>query len=221
MPHKNQKVVFKALGELRKKGVNISLVCVGPNSDQLQSTSGRQVGGYIGEMLDVARQFNLECGCDFFGLGYVDDFSLECIYQLAAALVVPSLYEAGSFPAREAMRNECPVILSQIPALMEEFSVIQGNAWVFEPENALDLAKTIENVLLNIADTERKAKLASQIVTQKYSWEKTARGYLQIAAHDNSTKHCSGAQFIKHERQHVPNSRVSAIPQRQRKRIRK
>jgi len=183
VPHKNQKVLFEALGQLRTKGINIPLVCVGPNSDQLQPNKkdkkGR-VGGYVREVLEVAENFGLRYERDFWGLGYIEDFELECLYRLATALVVPSLYEAGSFPAREAMRAGCPVICSQIPSLIEEVDLVRGHAWLFDPSDHQHLADVIKEVITNPVKTWKRAQCAAQIIPQIYSWEKTAAGYLSI-----------------------------------------
>jgi len=179
-PHKNQKVLFEALGRLRGKEINIPLVCVGPNSDQLQPSNKHRAGGYIREVLEVAKHFSLQYGRHFWGLGYVDDFELECLYRLATALVVPTVYEAGSFPAREAMRAGCPVICSRIPSLVEEVGLVEGNAWMFEPSDCQHLADVIEEVLTDPVETQERAQRAAQIIPQIYSWKKTAGGYLSI-----------------------------------------
>jgi len=178
--HKNQKVLFEALGELGRRGIKIPLVCVGPNSDQLQLRNEHRADGYVREVLQVVKNIGLQYGRDFRGLGYVDDFELECLYRLATALVVPSLYEAGSFPAREAMRAGCPVICSRIPSLVEEVGLVEGNAWMFEPSDHQHLADIIEEVLADPARTRQRAQCAAQIVTQIYSWKKTATEYFSI-----------------------------------------
>lgn len=178
IPHKNQKVLFEALGHLRRRGIKIPLVCVGPNSDQLQPNNKLRAGGYVREILQVAKHFGLQYGQDFWGLGYVDDIDLECLYGLATALVVPSLYEAGSFPAREAMRAGCPVICSRIPSLEEEVGLVGGNAWMFEPLDCQHLAEVVEAVLADPVKTRDRAQSAAKIVPRVYSWKKTAAGYL-------------------------------------------
>ena len=179
-PHKNQKVLFEALGLLQRKGINIPLVCVGPNSDQLQPSNKRRAGGYVREVLQVAEHFGLQYGRDFLGLGYVDDFELECLYRLALIVVVPSLYEAGSFAIIEAVRAQCPVACSRIPAHIEQANLIGNNVWLFEPFEARNLADTIEQMLAHTEVTTERAVRAAEMVGQAYSWQKAAAGYLSV-----------------------------------------
>jgi len=180
VPHKNQKVLFEALGNLRSKGINISLVCVGPNSDQLQPGNKDRAGSYVREVLRVAEHFGLQYGHDFWGLGYVDDFELECLYRGATALVVPVLYEAGSFPVLEAMRALCPVVCSRIPALVEQARLVEDNIWLFDPSDSYDLANVIQGILNDPTVATERGRCAKQMVDKIYSWGKTAEGYLAV-----------------------------------------
>jgi len=180
IPHKNQKVLFEALGLLRQKGVNIPLVCVGPNSAGLQPANTPRAGGYVKEILNLADSLGFRHGRDFWGLGYVDNSELECLYRLATALVQPSLYEAGSFPAIEATRARCPVACSLIPAHIEQVELLGNNIWLFDANDAKSVADTIEQMLVNTEVTTERAKKASGIVGQVYSWQKAAQGYLAV-----------------------------------------
>lgn len=180
VPHKNQVILFKALGKLRNQGISIPLVCVGPNSDQLQPEKRKRAAGYVHEVLDTAIESGLEYGRDYWGFGYVDDFALECLYRRAFALVVPTLYEAGSFPAREAMKDLCPVICSNIPALMEEARLVDNSIWLFDPADSDALANTIQYMLNNYPIVLQRAQRAQRLVKSVYSWKKTAAGYLSV-----------------------------------------
>ena len=180
VPHKNQKVLFEALGLLRGKGINIPLVCVGPDSSMLQPGNRQKATGYVGEVLSLAEDLGLRYGRDFWGLGYVNDFELECIYRLATALVMPSLYEAGSFPAAEAARAQCPVACSRIPAHVDQAELLGNNIRLFDPHDAKSLADTIEQMLKYTEVTTERAKRAAEMVGQVYSWQKAAQGYLAV-----------------------------------------
>lgn len=107
--HKNQQVVFEAVAKLRDRGLRIPVVCVGPNSDLLngkdaQTNSKVRSSSYAGRVLKFCENAGLRNGSDYFGLGFVDDLAVDCLYRSAMMLIVPTITEAGSFPAREAMR---------------------------------------------------------------------------------------------------------------------
>lgn len=180
VPHKNQKVLVEAMGHLLQKGIKLPLVFTGPNSSELQPANRHRAVGYIKELLQACDALGMRYGVDYWGLGYVTDFELECLYRLATALVMPTLYEAGSFPVREAMRAGCPVICSQIPALIEEVGLVGNNAWMFDPSDPEELAQTIEQVLSHPEMTRERAERAAQLVTQVFSWRRTAEGYLSV-----------------------------------------
>lgn len=180
IPHKNQRVLFEALGRLRGRGIDIPLVCVGPNSQLLQPDQRSQAEGYVKEVVEAADRAGLQYGRDYRGLGYVDDFELECLYRLAVALITPTLYEGGGFPTREAMRAGCPVACSRIPPLVEEANLLERTAWMFDPADAQDVADIIEALLTDPVKTAEQARRAAEIVTQVFSWEKTAAGYFSV-----------------------------------------
>ena len=195
IPHKNQRVLFEALGQLRSKGVNIPLVFTGPHSDKLQPGNKELESGYFKEISQVAERLNLQYGRDYWGLGYVDDFELECLYRLATALILPSLYEAGSFPLVEATRARCPVACSQIPAHVEHDNLLGNNMWLFDPYDADKLANTIVQMIQHPQLAKERAMHASEKVTEVYSWQKTGEGYLSVfreALADNATAQLRG-----------------------------
>jgi len=179
VPHKNQKVLFEALGLLKQKGICIPVVLVGPNSHLLRPENKRRARGYVREVLDTAQHWELRHGSDFWSLGYVADFELECLYRLATALVLPTLYEAGSFQIREAVRAGCPVICSRISALEEEVKLANYNATLFDPHNAHDLAESIQHVLAHPAEAAQRVEQARKLISHIFDWRKTASGYLK------------------------------------------
>ncbi|MCZ7663049.1 MAG: glycosyltransferase family 4 protein [Thermoleophilia bacterium] len=177
--HKNQRVVLEALGSLRDVIPDLGLVCVGPNTDMLQPDFSARRTSYAQSLVCAVERVGLRNGRDVLGLGFVSDRDLAALYRLATALIVPSLYEAGSFPGREAMQVGCPVAFARIPSLEEEFGRIEGNAWLFDPQDADDLARCVIS-LVGSSAAAQKADKAQQLVARLFSWRQAAEGYLDV-----------------------------------------
>lgn len=124
-------------------------------------------------------------------LGYVPRETLIALYNLAEALVFPSLYEGFGLPVVEAMACGTPVITSRNSSLGE----ISGEAAEFvEPTSIESIAAALRRVL---NDPTRQEELSHQGLAQasRYSWavaaEQTQAVYRQVAGSLNiSVSHC-------------------------------
>lgn len=96
----------------------------------------------------------------------VSDAALVDLYRHAKALVFPSLMEGFGLPAIEALRQGCPVIVSDIPIFHEILGV---SAIYFNPNDPAELAKILSS------DINKPVKLS-----KTYSWSKMARETLQV-----------------------------------------
>ncbi|HEX6488834.1 MAG TPA: glycosyltransferase family 1 protein [Candidatus Dormibacteraeota bacterium] len=179
--HKNQAPIFEALALLRRRGREEALVCVGPNSRQLQDPAPAQ-DSYVSELRDLARRHDLQPGRDFYGAGSVSDAELAALYRAADALVVPSLYEAGSFPLREAAQAGCPVVCSDVPPLVEDSKLLGGSALLFDPDDPASIADALEATLTRPAETAARVERALELCGQVFDWRRTASGYLAAFA---------------------------------------
>lgn len=100
--------------------------------------------------------------------GYVSDDELVSLYQSAAALVFPSLYEGFGQPPLEAMACGCPVAAAAAGAVPE---VCGDAARLFDPWSVNGIAEAIEDVL------GRRDELALRGLERAslFSWERCAR----------------------------------------------
>jgi glycosyltransferase involved in cell wall biosynthesis len=176
--HKNHPVIIKALGELKKRRVPVILLLVGPNSAEVNDPAKSGLSRDVLRVLRTASEEGLEPGRDFRGIGFVDDFDLECLYAQAATLVVSSLYEAGSFPIIEAMAAGCPVVCSDIPPFLDQVEAVAGNAVTFDPHDHMALADALQRIIEEPGEARAMAERAAELVVETYSWEKMALGYL-------------------------------------------
>jgi len=109
--------------------------------------------------------------------GQIVDDDLAELYQMASALVVPSLMEGFGLPGLEAMSSGCPVIASRAGSLPE----VYGQAAIyFQPQNAADLTEKLSRVLYFSPSQKAKQIEKGRNLAKKYSWEKTAQETLDI-----------------------------------------
>lgn len=107
-------------------------------------------------------------------LGRVDDADREALYQGAAAVVMPSLYEGFGFPLLEAMRRGAPVVAAAVSSLPE----IGADAarYVEDPADAPALAAALEGAIrdrteLAVRGRERAAR---------FTWERCVAGVADV-----------------------------------------
>jgi glycosyltransferase involved in cell wall biosynthesis len=109
-------------------------------------------------------------------LGFVPFETLRCFYETAAAFVFPSRYEGFGLPPLEAMACGTPVVTSSVSSLPE---VVGDAAILVNPENVFDIARGIENVLVDEPLRDTLIRRGHEQAT-RFSWERTARQVLQI-----------------------------------------
>jgi glycosyltransferase involved in cell wall biosynthesis len=115
--HKNHINLLKALKIIKEKnGSCINLVCTGHQTE------------YFKELQKTCLEMDL-AGQVFF-LGKVSEEDLYCIYKKCSAIVIPTLYEAGSFPLMEGMLMGIPCICSDVTSLPE---TLDQPSYLFDP----------------------------------------------------------------------------------------
>lgn len=108
--------------------------------------------------------------------GFVSDGELKALYESAATLVFPSLYEGFGLPPLEAMYCGCPVIVSREASLPEAC----GDAALYcDAASADDIAQKIAQMLgdENLRTHYREAGLQH---ARQYRWDRAARDLMDI-----------------------------------------
>jgi glycosyltransferase involved in cell wall biosynthesis len=103
---------------------------------------------------------------------YLEEAELARLTAAAYALVYPSFFEGFGVPVLEGMKCHVPVLTSKGTSMEE----IGGDAALyFDPSNPQDIAARL---MLIYKDETLGRRLIEQgkLVSQKYSWEKTADG---------------------------------------------
>lgn len=110
-------------------------------------------------------------------LGRVDQPTLELLYQRAAAVVVPSLYEGFGLPVLEAMARGKVVVAASSASLPE----VAGDAALFvdDVNNPEALAKALATA---IGDKSLRTKLekASRSRAATFTWDRCAAGVVAV-----------------------------------------
>jgi glycosyltransferase involved in cell wall biosynthesis len=129
--HKNHIRLIEAVAYLNKElKMNVHLVCTGHKDVYYQSIEKKI------KDLSVGQHINF--------LGVVSDQVLYSLYHKASGVVVPTLYEAGSFPLMESMLMNIPVVCSNVTSLPD---TIKDLRFIFDPYNYKDIADKIYKLL--------------------------------------------------------------------------
>jgi len=116
-------------------------------------------------------------------LGETSDEELRKLYNESEALVFPSLYEGFGLPILEAMAAGCPVISSNIPALVELAGASReagGIVEYFNPEDSGEMATAILRQL-RIPSCERtRAAAEGRRLAASHSWLATAKATWEL-----------------------------------------
>lgn len=126
--HKNHLGLLKALKLIEHKQINIVF-------------TGHLTEHYRKSILPYIKKTGLIEQVKFVGL-----VSKECLYELyshSRGVVIPTLYEAGSFPLMESILMGIPVICSNITSLPE---TIGHEDFIFDPKNLQDMGEKLQKI---------------------------------------------------------------------------
>ena len=109
-------------------------------------------------------------------LGRVDQPTLELLYQQAAAVVVPSLYEGFGLPALEAMSRGKVVVAAHTSSLPE----VGGDAILYaDPADPEAFAKALQSAISDKAQRSKLARAARARAAQ-FTWDRCAAGVVAV-----------------------------------------
>ena len=129
--HKNHIGLIRALKILHEKfNQRITLVC-----------TGQKNADFFPEIQGEVKRLGLDTYIRF--LGYIPEDDLLQIMNAASLVVMPSFYEAGSFPIREAMIYGVPVVCSNITSHPDYVA----EKFMFDPNNIEEMAEKISLLL--------------------------------------------------------------------------
>jgi glycosyltransferase involved in cell wall biosynthesis len=131
--HKNHKVVFEAVAELKKKGITVCVGITGRFPEQPDSP-------YMQELHDIINKNDLKQNIKFLGLIPRGDQLL--LIKYCKAILQPSLFEGWSTVIEDARSLQVPVIAANLKVNMEQ---LEEKGTYFEPHNVTQLVSILEN----------------------------------------------------------------------------
>jgi glycosyltransferase involved in cell wall biosynthesis len=170
-PRKNHLGLLKAYALLKQEmGKTFPLVLAGGK------------GWMIDDFQKQLTFFNLRD--DVIILGYVDDITLQWLYQNCFAFVYPSFFEGFGLPVLEAMTVGAPVITSNVSSIPE----IVGDAGILiDPSREEDLFLAMRK-MMNQFELRHKLKEMGILRSHNFSWKSAAakvlREYYEISTKD-------------------------------------
>lgn len=157
-PHKNHLRLLTSLALLRDRhGLHIPLVLTGARTRHHDAVRLRvEQLGLQPLVLDV---------------GFVAPDTLAALYEAAAAVVFPSLFEGFGMPAVEALGSGTPLACSTVCNLPE---LVQGAALLFDPHDEDDIADALRRLWTDeglVADLSRRGRIRAA----DFSWRRSAQ----------------------------------------------
>ena len=108
--------------------------------------------------------------------GWVDARTLAAFYQMAQALLMPSLFESFGLPILEAMASGCPVVTSNCYGARE---IAADAALLVEPASVEAIAAGLQRVLQDGALRSQFIELGYRRSSQ-FTWERCASQTLDV-----------------------------------------
>jgi len=124
--------------------------------------------GYHDQLRDLARNLGVENAVVF--AGYLSPSELESAYKLADIVIIPSVFEAFSHIAIEALAYGKPIIASKTIGFAERITAKIGV--LIDPGDHKALAKAAVRLLSNQQLAESMGTEGRQIVEREFTWEK-------------------------------------------------
>jgi len=177
-PHKNHLGLIEAAAVLRDRHtLRIPLVFSGRKSDYYPTLEKR-----INE-LGLARQVQF--------LGFVSPLELQSLYRLCRCVIIPTKFEAASFPLWEAFLAGAPTACSNITSLPRQAGIA---ALTFDPSDENEISDCLHRLW---KDGELRARLAKhgRENVSCFTWKKTALCFraqyrrildLELSSEDNA-----------------------------------
>ncbi len=165
-PHKNLEILLDVAELIKTRKLDYHIVItVNPDTSAAQA------------FLDAISARGLEA--IITNVGQVPLNRMKCLYAQCDALLMPTLLESFSIVYLEAMAYGLPVFTSD---MWFAHAVCDGAAKYFDPFNANDILRSLEEVLSDSAATKALVEAGQQQLASFPSWEENFATYQRFIA---------------------------------------
>jgi glycosyltransferase involved in cell wall biosynthesis len=166
--HKNHRAAFEAVGQLKREGLDVTLVCTGwvkdPNGNTLAEEALR-----VRDEQDLHRHVRL--------LGSIDYADVQALMRASVAVVNPSFFEGWSSSVEESKSMGKPLIASDLAVHREQ---AHPQAVYFDPKDPSALAALLRQAWQSLpGGLDEAAEAAARIALHRRTVDFGQR-YLQI-----------------------------------------
>ena len=159
-PHKNHIGLLEALSIIRSRfGIEIPAVFSGCR------------GEFFPRIQQRLNALHLDDQAHF--LGFVSPLELQCLYKLCRCVVIPTKFEAASFPLWEAFLAGAPAACSNVTSLPEQAG---DSALIFDPDRPEQIADAIYRLWMD-AELRRILVQKGTANVSRFTWDRTARTF--------------------------------------------
>ena len=148
-----------------------------PHGHQYLLVMAGPSGGDETLLRQVARQENLKKE-QFILTGFVSDTDLISLYEMAVALLTPSLYEGFGLPAAQALQMGLPVIAGNRSSLPE---VIGDAGILVDPTDTESIAAALARMVDN-PELRKQFRKRGQERAVRFGWRVQAKAHLDLYA---------------------------------------
>jgi glycosyltransferase involved in cell wall biosynthesis len=178
-PHKNHGRVIEAVAELRRRGLDIAVICTGQREGECAVHAERmRAAAEAAGVGDLVRQ-----------TGLVDRETLAGLYARSTMVIAATLYDPGSFPVMEALALGKPLIASNVTSIPE---TVGDAALLFDPESTTELADAMELLWTNEAQRKVLSRRGPLRIGRR-TWADVGREWLGLCERAAAGRAVAGA----------------------------
>ena len=165
-PHKGFTVLFRALADLKRRGIAATLFTTVQREDWPE------------HVVEYERQIaELDIADRVVFMGRVPQKQIGALYEACDLMVYPSLCESFGFSMIEAMGHALPIVAAGT-AINKELCA--GGALYYEPLSAKEAADRIEEALLPSVRARLIAGGKARVDSFDWSWDRYAREFVSL-----------------------------------------